>query len=193
MLLLICVLFYLAIAAPVSGFERVVLVTKFVPNVGSTNPQNFLDFGHGRLRSWGLLSNEDILYNDVDSKAKFLVQTNIDVLAGVQVAPGIYEGAFWTYIPFEVESGERLDIVTLDSNNPERNVLGNWYLIDGGNLIVFNSTGTFSGGTFAGLKYYPGGGLIHEFVAMVQNNTNWSQQGNSELFNCSTKVRKSVV
>ncbi|CAH6421332.1 Hypothetical protein POVR2_LOCUS350 [uncultured virus] len=176
---------------------RQVLVTKFIPDVGPTDPTAFTDPGRLRLKSWNILTASQLTALDTTDRLFFYNKTGINVSLGLETPPGsgIIYGSTWAYFPFELESTERLDWVVSDTAHPLRTSplrRHNWILADGGNTLAFLVDGTFPGGEWQGLRYYAGGIMANEYVIMVPNVTKSQWKNNYELHKCRTELEPGV-
>ncbi|CAH6419566.1 Hypothetical protein POVR2_LOCUS71 [uncultured virus] len=176
---------------PVRHPPRQVLVTKFVKNVGPTNPTAFIDLGRQRLKSWNVLTRAQLRDLDTTDKNFFWTQAGINISTGVPdpSMPDVIYGPTWVYFPVEVESDERLDWVVADTYNTQRtNGRQNWILANGGNAVTFTADGVFEGGEWQGLSFVAGSLMISEYVIMVPNVTKSQWNRNYELHKCRTEL-----
>ncbi|CAH6419558.1 Hypothetical protein POVR2_LOCUS63 [uncultured virus] len=177
---------------------RQVLITKFVKNVGPTNPAAFIDAGRARLKSWGVLTSSQLTALDTTDRLFFYNKTGINVSTGMEypVGSGIFIGPTWSYFPAELQSTDRLDWVVSDSYKPFRTGplrLVNWITANGGNTLAFTANGLFPGGQWQGLPYYQGGVIASEYVIMVPNITKSLWKNNYELHYCRTELEPAVA
>lgn len=174
---------------------RQILITKFVKEVGATDPFAFLDVGRTRLKAWDILTRAQLLELDTTDRNWFYAKTGINVSAGVELFPGAFQGPTWAFFPYELESDQRLDWIVADTHHPERTGpyrRHNWVAVDGGNLIAFTVDGVFTGGEWQGLSYNKGDVMNSGYALMVPNVTMSQWKRDYELHKCRTQLQPAI-
>lgn len=190
--LVIFVLFVATLARASQGLTsdggRRVLVDVKTPNVGPTDPYDFIDIMHARLFTWGTVSPAQMARFDNFSYDKIKQQTGIDPRSGTQIYPGFFVGPYWSVFAFEIGLSHQRNVVTIDTGNLNRGATGDWVIVKAGNLIAFTADGTVPGGDFAGYNFSAGGGFVQEIIGVYREGTDWTQPQNQDMWNCSSNA-----
>lgn len=195
--LLLLVIALASATSTLSRIPRQVLITKFVKDVGATDPYAFIDVGRTRLKSWDVLTRAQLSELDTTDRDWFYAKTGINVSSGVEAFPGagIFQGPTWAYFPVELESDQRLEWIVSDTHHPERTSpyrRHNWIMADGGNILVFTADGAFPGGEWQGRPFFNGGVVSSNFYIMVPNVTMSQWKREYELQRCRTDLQPGV-
>jgi hypothetical protein len=172
----------------VSLYDREVTLVKDRKNIGSVDPSAFIDPNHQRALALGYLTRADT--QDIDSKSYSNINLyyGINVTSGTPLGGGVYSGPYWIYFPVEVGTDDYMYLLSFDSDNLPRGILGNWFIVELGGLLAFTQSGNFTGGINKGYSYVAGDVLSYNDVAMLKFDSNWSFKKNIERHRCFTKV-----
>jgi hypothetical protein len=186
-ILVLCVV-SLSFANFVSLYDREITIIKDRKDVGSVEPNAFIDYDHERARDLGYLSATDIA--DITSQAYSNINLyyGINVSAGTPLGGGLFEGPYWIFFPFEVGTDDYMYLLSFDSENLPRGILGGWFVDEIGGLLAFTQSGNFTGGINQGYSYVADDVVIYNNVAMLKSNSSWTFKKNIEQHRCFTKV-----
>lgn len=196
--LVLLIALVLVSSALLPRIPRQVLITKFIKNVGPTNPSAFTDVGRARLRGWGVLTPAQLTKLDTTDRDFFYVKTGINVSTGIEYPPGsgVLVGNGWYFLPTELQSTDRLDWVVSDSRNPLRTSVlraHNWITANGGNTLLFTADGSFPGGQWKNLTYRTGQVIASEYIIMVANVSTSLWYRDYELHLCRSELEPAVA